>query len=253
MQGHDRDRPDIRRAPVNSDWDLMQIHVSALYRQDDRHRLVAVNEPGDPRPDDPPAPRLFLGRTRAGHVWRFRHDLPESLIAELEVVLSTEPIADDPSQPPQCLATLHATLAQDAPLGGVWSGPAWRFPDAIPASEHEVIPVTSANDDLVRPVFPMLANELPWRQPCLAIVADGCLASLCYSARNTPVAAEAGVDTLEEFRGRGYAPAVAAAWGQAVRAEGRIPLYSTSWDNLASRSVARKLGLVLYGADLSIE
>jgi predicted GNAT family acetyltransferase len=94
---------------------------------------------------------------------------------------------------------------------------------------------------------------LPCRQPCLAIVDHGRLASLCYSARNTPVAAEAGVDTLEEFRGRGYAPAVVAAWARAVRREGRVPLYSTSWDNLASRSVARKLGLVMYGADFSIE
>jgi hypothetical protein len=236
-----------------SDWDLMQIHVSALYRHDDRQRLLAVNEPGEPRPDDPPPPRLFLGRTRAGHLWRFRHDLPESSIAELEAVLRSEPVTADLSQPPQCLPELQATLARGAPIAGMWSGPAWRFPDEIPASEHEVVRVTTANDDLVRPVFPSLADELPWRQPCLAIVATGRLASLCFSSRNTPVAAEAGVDTLEEFRGRGYAPAVVAAWGQAVRAEGRIPLYSTSWDNLASRSVARKLGLVLYGADFSIE
>jgi predicted GNAT family acetyltransferase len=116
-----------------------------------------------------------------------------------------------------------------------------------------VIPVTTANDDLVRPVFPLLADDLPWRQPCLAIVADGRLASLCYSARNTPIAAEAGVNTVEEFRGRGFAPAVVAAWGQAVHAQGRFPLYSTSWDNLASRAVARKLGLLQYGADFSIE
>ena len=129
----------------------------------------------------------------------------------------------------------------------------YKRQDEIPAPEHEVVPVTTANDDLVRPVFPVLADDVHWRQPCLAIIADGRLASLCYSSRNTPVAAEAGVDTLEEFRGRGYAPAVVAAWARAVRAEGRIPLYSTSWDNLASRSVARKLGLVLYGADFSIE
>jgi RimJ/RimL family protein N-acetyltransferase len=236
-----------------SDWDLMQIHLSALYRHDDRHRLVAVNEPGKPRPDDPLPPRLFLGRTRAGNVWRFRHDLPESLIVELEAMLSTEPVTADLSRPPRCLPAVQATLSRAAPLTGTWSGPAWRFPDEISASEHEVISVTTENDDLVRPVFPVLADDLPWRQPCLAIVADGRLASLCYSARNTPIAAEAGVDTLEEFRGRGFAPAVVAAWARAVRNEGRIPLYSTSWDNLASRSVARKRGLILYGADLSIE
>ena len=236
-----------------SDWDLMQIHVSALYRHDDRNHLLAVNEPGVPWPDDPRPPRLFLGRTRAGHVWRFRHDLPESLILTLEAMLRDEPVVDELSRPPRCLPALEATLARDAPLTETWSGPAWRFPDEIPASEHEVIPVTTANDDLVRPIFPVLADDLPWRQPCLALVADGRLASLCYSARNTPHAAEAGVDTREEFRGRGYAPAVVSAWARAVRAEARIPLYSTSWDNLASRSVARKLGLILYGADLSIE
>jgi RimJ/RimL family protein N-acetyltransferase len=240
-------------AAMISDWDLMQIHVSALYRHDDRHRLLAVNEPGDPRPDDPPPPRLYLGRTRTGIVWRFRHDLPDSSIAELETVLRSEPDATDLSQLPRCFPALQATLARDAPLAGTWSGPAWRFPDEIPASGHEVVRVTTADDDLVRPVFPVLADDLPWRQPCLAIVADGRLASLCCSARNTPIAAEAGVDTLEEFRGRGYAPAVVSAWARAVREEGRIPLYSTSWDNLASRSVARKLGLVLYGADFSID
>jgi RimJ/RimL family protein N-acetyltransferase len=231
----------------------MQIHVSALYRHDDRNRLLAVNEPGHPRPDDPAPPRLYIGRTREGLSWRFRHDLPKWLIAELEMMLSAEPVAVDLPQPPRCLPALQATLARDAPLAGTWSGPAWRFPDEIPASVYEVIGVTTAEEDLVRPVFPLLADDLPWCQPCLAIIADGCLASLCFSSRNTPIAAEAGVNTAEEFRGRGYAPAVVGAWGQAVRAEGRIPLYSTSWDNLASRSVAHKLGLVLYGADLSIE
>jgi RimJ/RimL family protein N-acetyltransferase len=236
-----------------SGWDLMPIHVSALYHHDERNRLLAVNEPGHPRPDDSAPPRLYIGRTREGLSWRFRHDLPEWLIAELEMMLAAEPVEVDLSQPPRCLPALQATLARDAPLAGTWSGPAWHFPDEIPASEHEVVRVTTADDDLVRPVFPLLADDLPWCQPCLAIIADGRLASLCFSSRNTPIAAEAGVNTLEEFRGRGYAPAVVGAWGQAVRAEGRIPLYSTSWDNLASRSVAHKLGLVLYGADLSIE
>jgi RimJ/RimL family protein N-acetyltransferase len=239
---------------MSSAWDLMQIHVTALYRHDERSRLLAVNEPGDPRPDDPLPPRLYLGRTREGLTWRFRRDLLESLVAELEAMLAAEPVASDLSRPPQCLRALQATLARDGPLTGTWSGPAWHFPDEIPAPEHEVIPVMTEHDDLGRLLAPVLTGEdLPWRQPCLAILDQGRLASLCFSARNTAVAAEAGVDTREEFRGRGYAPAVVAAWARAVRQEGRIPLYSTSWDNLASRSVARKLGLILYGTDLSID
>jgi RimJ/RimL family protein N-acetyltransferase len=239
---------------MRSDYDLMLIHVRALYRHDARDRLLAVNEPGDPRPDDPPPPRLYVGHTREGCIWRFRQDLPESLVAELESLLARAPVAADLSQPPRYLEALQAMLEQHGPLTGTWSGPAWRFPDEISASEHEVIPVTTANDELVRLLSPVLAaDDLPSRQPCLAIVDDGRLASLCFSARNTPTAAEAGVETLEEFRGRGYAPAVVAAWARAVRREGRIPLYSTSWENRASRSVARKLGLVLYGADFSLD
>src|SRR5687768_1807966 len=118
-------------AETSSDWDLMLLHASALFRYDDRHRLLAVNEPGDPRPDDPPPPRLFLGRTHSGHVWRFRHDLPESSIVALEAVLRAEPVLVDLSQPPRCLPALQETLAREAPLSGTWSGPAWRFPDAI--------------------------------------------------------------------------------------------------------------------------
>ncbi len=145
------------------------------------------------------------------------------------------------------------SAARDVPRSETWSGPAWRFPDELPALAHAIIPITSDHDDLVRPVFPDLADALPWKRPCLAIVRDGKLASLCFSSRNTPNAAEAGVNTIEAFRGHGFAPAVVAAWANAVRQEGRIPLYSTSWDNLASRSVARKLSLVPYGADVSIE
>ncbi len=60
------------------------------------------------------------------------------------------------------------------------------------------------------------------------------------------------METLEEFRGRGYAAAVVAAWARAVRASGRIPFYSTSWDNIASQAVARSLGLIQYGSELSL-
>jgi len=86
----------------------------------------------------------------------------------------------------------------------------------------------------------------------MAVVEDDEAVSLCFSARLTERAAEAGVQTLEAYRGRGYAPAAVIAWAHAIRATGQIPLYSTSWDNRASQAVARKLGLVQYGVDLSL-
>ena len=59
--------------------------------------------------------------------------------------------------------------------------------------------------------------------------------------------------TRRSWTSRAAVAAAVAAWALAVRKEGRIPLYSTSWDNLASRSVARKLDLILYGTDFSID
>jgi predicted GNAT family acetyltransferase len=85
-----------------------------------------------------------------------------------------------------------------------------------------------------------------------ALVVDGHAVAVCASVRHTSVADEAGVDTAASFRGRGFAGQVAAAWAQAVRAESRIPLYSTSWQNDASRAVARKLGLAQFGSDLHL-
>ena len=76
--------------------------------------------------------------------------------------------------------------------------------------------------------------------------------SVCRSVRITPEAHEAGVETLPDFRGKGYAKDVAAQWAQRVRAVGAIPLYSTSWENNASQAVARKLRLECYGADFQV-
>jgi hypothetical protein len=45
---------------------------------------------------------------------------------------------------------------------------------------------------------------------------------------------------------------IAAYDGRAVAAARLQPLYSTSWDNLGSQGVARRLGLRLYGEDWSI-
>ena len=87
--------------------------------------------------------------------------------------------------------------------------------------------------------------------PCYP-VEDGHAVSVCFCARKSNVAAEAGLETAIEFRGRGLAPRVVSAWALAVRETGRIPLYSTSWSNDASLAVARKLGLMAYASSWSI-
>jgi predicted GNAT family acetyltransferase len=87
------------------------------------------------------------------------------------------------------------------------------------------------------------------RAPIAALVEEGRVRSICYAATGPAPAVEAGVDTVEDARGRGFAPRVVAAWAAEMHRARRIPFYSTSWSNTASRAVARKLGLVQFGTD----
>lgn len=226
--------------------DLIKLQAAILFRYDPAGRMLCTNEA-----DATPAPRLFLGRTTAGNVWRFRYDLPDSLIRDLERLLRAEPVATDLTLPPETLPDVADALNAHAPIQQISMGPAWRFPGTL-APPQEVTLVSGSNVGALRNHFPWAVTEWKDVQPCLAAIVDGDAVSLCFSSRTSINAAEAGVETAPAFWGRGYATAVVAAWGRAIRASNRIPLYSTSWENLASRNVARKLGLVLYGADLSI-
>jgi RimJ/RimL family protein N-acetyltransferase len=109
----------------------------------------------------------------------------------------------------------------------------------------------------------MLEAGFPWKLPHLtadadigpvtAAVVNGSAVSICYCARLSPLGAEAGVETLDPMRGRGYATAAVAAWATAVRRQGLLALYSTTWENAASQRVAEKVGAVCYGEDWEIE
>jgi hypothetical protein len=228
------------------DQALMALQVEALFVHDARGRLLHTRE-ADPQP----APRFFLGRTRAGSLWRVRHDLPDALADQLNAIAAGEPPLSDPRQKPVQLDRIRELLCPEGEAAPIEFGPAYCFPDLLPPSPGTVW-IGSANRDLC-------CGELAWLQrgwevvgPVMASVADGRAVSVCFCARLTPRAAEAGVETLEAFRGQGHATRAVAAWARAIRAIGCVPLYSTSWENVASQGVARKLGLRLYGTDFSL-
>jgi predicted GNAT family acetyltransferase len=61
------------------------------------------------------------------------------------------------------------------------------------------------------------------------------------------------VETLPDYRGYGLAARVVGGWGRAVQAAGATPIYGTTFDNLASLGVARRLGLRPIASEFSIE
>jgi len=232
---------------MRTDQRLMDVHVRALFTHDARSRLLSVNEPGGTAP----APRLFFGRTRADNLWRFRADLPESLLEELEALCADEPAGMELHSQPRHTHAYLRLLDGHAPVRGLETGPAYQFTEYFEPS-RPLLAITETNAEMLRGGFEDLVAELPDWQPFVAIVEGGRAVSVCRSVRLTPAAHEAGVETLPDFRGRGYAKEVAAGWAHLVRSLGAMPLYSTSWENTASLAVAKKLRLVAYGTDFHV-
>jgi len=130
-------------------------------------------------------------------------------------------------------------------------GPAYHFTE-YPEPSRPLQAIAETNAEMLLAGFEELIAELPAWQPFLAIVEEGRAVSVCRSVRITSEAHEAGVETLPDFRGKGYAKDVVAGWARAVRSLGAIPLYGTTWENAASQEVAKKLGLATYGFDFHV-
>jgi RimJ/RimL family protein N-acetyltransferase len=224
----------------------MRLHIEALFTHDEAGNLVAANEP-----NGAPAPRLFVGVTPEGVVRRFRHDVERDVRRELDAALHADDAARRSFDSAMSPSRYQEILGRSAPVQRTWAGPAFSFPDEMSASTEAVL-VTHENAQLLRPYLEAWLPDVGVCAPMFAIVVDGHAVSVCASVRLTDAAHEAGVDTAPAFRGRGFAGKVATAWSRAVRNDGRVPLYSTSWENEASQAVARKLGLLQFGSDLQV-
>lgn len=215
------------------------LQLRTLYVLDDLGRLVSTREPGAHRP-----PSFALIRGGGTLAWAVRNDIPAEIVAELDEFARAEPT--DKMERDPVNAERYLSL-----VGGhrIESGPAFGFPDSVGRPEGVVLVQDPA---LLTGEISDLADEIDGRAPVLAILDDDRAVSVCHCARRSDKAAEAGLYTLEDYRGSGLGPRVTAAWCHAIRGSGRIPLYSTSWRNAASRSVARKLGLRMYATDWSL-
>jgi GNAT superfamily N-acetyltransferase len=229
-----------------SDRALLRAHVEALFTQDSTGRLVAVNEPGGKA-----APRFFLGRTPQGSESWYRNDLPEEAVASLRAACAVIPPGMELKESGTLAAPFLALLEQTDPVQEIWSGPAFRFPDRLEVSSS-IVPITAANADILRPQLAAWYQDVTEGRTLYGAVVKGEAVSVCASVRQTVVAEEAGVETAPDFRGQGYAAPAVLAWAAAVRHAGRLPLYSTSWNNRASQALARRLGLVQFASDLHI-
>jgi hypothetical protein len=216
----------------------LQLHT--LFALDRDRRIMSTREP-HPRP----GPQFVLIRGWSDCAWSTHRSMPQRLADEIGVLASEEPPIRDIEDAPVNAERYPGLLG-----GRVDSGPAFTFPTIIPRSSG----VVDVHDVklLERHFHGWTSNELPARSPILATVENGHAVSVCFCARRTTVAAEAGVETAPDFRGQGLARRVTAAWASSIRASGRVPLYSTSWTSTASLAVAREMNLQPVANDWSI-
>ena len=226
-----------------SDLDLMRIRAAADFIHDERGRMVFVNDP-----DRNPPPRLLIARSKTGDFIRFGAGVSASLATHLTAILARIEPRDDFALPLDVLADIREMMGVVSPFASESGGPAYRFLDSISA-RNDAVELTAGNLEVAREHYPWLCDELPAWAPCFAMLRNETAVSVCFSSRIGVDANEAGLDTVPAFRRQGLGVAVTAAWASAVTRSGRLPLYSTSRQNLASQAVARRLGLIQIGAD----
>ena len=226
--------------------ELMRKRLATLYRCNDRGRILAINYIAGGA-----VPRFHLMRTAHGNIARYRSDVPDDLVAKLERICEREPVADPPTRQPALINEFVAALGVRRANEGEWSGPAYMI-------DHDVTPLVppiAINDGHAHLLRGQLEEWLPdveHCQPLMAVIVDGSAVSVCASVRISAAIHCAGVETLPEYRRRGYAVSAVAGWARAVRALGAMPFYSTSWDNVASQAVAARLGASLAGVDFHV-
>lgn len=221
--------------------ELMQARTNVLFTYDGRGRMLYDNDP-----ERRPAPRIYLAYTADGYVLRFGQAISDVTAAQIGEIVHRQPPVEDVRTTPRVVEAVQEALSGQSPAPQ--GGPAYRFPEPLP-SPGGTVQITEATVQLALHTYPWLLAELAEWWPCFAVVRDGAAVSICFSARIGAAVCEAGVETVPAFRRHGYAATVTAAWVSAILHSGRIPVYSTSWGNVASQGVAQHLGLILFGAD----
>jgi RimJ/RimL family protein N-acetyltransferase len=199
-------------------------------------------------------PELVIACARDGLCARISSTVPEHVARKLLVEVQSRQPSDGFGSPPRGLERWRTAL-EDA-LGAAISltprsGPSYLIEDNLvcPATARlvrsdaaEVSELSGANPGNWRADewVDLLEGRLgPW----VMAIQGSRVTSICHTPVSNGRAAEAGVWTHPEFRGRGHAAATTAEWAALLRPTGRFLFYSTSSTNYSSQALAARLHL----------
>ena len=197
---------------------------------DQEGRLIRI--PG-PDPDD--LGRVYAYRHDGGYLLYVRADVPDALFVALHD-LGAEAAFEDATAVP-------AVFARAEPCDAVNRWRTCRLTSPGPALHTGVITLTEAHQPLMDAFHPGMTLG---KWPIYAVVTRdpgdvSAIRATCLSVRENDEAAESYVHTDPAWRKQGLGRQVAAAWGAAVLARGKVPFYSYLLTNVASARLLQGL------------
>jgi GNAT acetyltransferase len=243
----DRELEDLR---------LLRVEVETIFEMSPAGRIVRQNFP-----DRSAGPRAFFAGCAGGNLACVRFDVDDRTTGRVLELAAYEPPWSDFNSIPACVGKI-------AELLGVADEVVPALVYALPNQVNLELRATIITGDsaegrqliarlrdrgmpehMVAAGFKSIADL--WEPWCVALD-GGEIASMCYAARLSEKGAEAGVYTFEQYRGRGLAAAVTAAWASLPALSDRALFYSTNRTNRSSQRVASRLGLRQIGASVSV-
>jgi hypothetical protein len=216
------------------DLDLLRLELETLWVTDDRGRLRHERTADARR-----SPLLAVAASPAGLRWATSIEVPTEVQHAIDEHLVGERPTRSVGWAPASADELFQLLAGVTDVAAPHGGPSYVVPSLPVPSGIELRASPDDPAKSLRGRIPEADQDLaaPW----VVAMVDGAVAAVCETARSAPRSVEAGVWTYEPHRRQGLASAVVAAWAALVA--DRVAFYSTSWDNVASQGVARRLGL----------
>ncbi len=199
--------------------DLILLQINLEYRLIQDGRLV-------PFPDSTEQALYIVYRHTLGTVHFFNHQLPRKACQRL-IALGPAKAFDHPDEVIGLISESYMPCRGGD--GVYWSGYFAQMPkpDEFPAVTRE---------------------EGAW-----VVKVDGQIVSKAFSVRQNVDCAEVYVETLPDYRCRGYGRQTVAAWARDILNNGQVPFYSYHQSNRASGALAGSLGVEWYADVVAYE
>jgi hypothetical protein len=197
-----------------------------------------------------------------GWVGYVREDVDDAQTRAIDELVRREPPVRAPGAVPRFAEQYRETFGGDA-LTDHNYGPVHRLPRGLSFACNAQI-VREGSDEGMALVGRITREGMPhgmvdagfvdlshfW-SPWVVAMVDGDIAAIAFCVRDGLMAREAGVYTVDGYRGRGLAAAVTAAWS-GMHPRHPVLFYSTHRDNRASQRVIARLQLPFLGESMRI-